>query len=170
MKKTLIYGYGNPGRQDDALGILLVEHMERWAKENGHDSMDFDSNYQLNIEDALAISEYDIVIFADASIEDISDFVLTRVEPSQKTEFTMHAMNPEFVLHLCQSLYNKFPETYLVHLKGYEFEFLGKLTQKAEKNLNAALLQLQHIFSSTDLSSEMIREKLSNQADSIKTN
>lgn len=168
MKKILIYGYGNPGRQDDALGILLVEHMECWAKENGLKSMDFDSNYQLNIEDALAISEYDFVIFADASIEDISDFVLTRVEPSQKTEFTMHAMNPEFVLHLCQSLYNKFPETYLLHLKGYEFDFLGELTKKAERNLNKALSRLQHIFSSTDLSSEMIKENLSNQTDSIK--
>ena len=62
MKKVLIYGYGNPGRQDDALGILLVEKMELWAKENGLGFIDFDSNYQLNIEDAMAISEYDIVI------------------------------------------------------------------------------------------------------------
>ena len=169
MKRVLIYGYGNPGRQDDALGILLVEHMESWAKKNGLKSMDFDSNYQLNIEDALVISEYDVVIFADASIEDIADFEVSEVNPSQKTEFTMHAMNPEFVLHLCQSLYGKYPNTYLVHIKGYEFEFLGELTEKADQNLNAALLHLQNIFSSTKVSLNRIKEELVYTANTIKT-
>ena len=147
MKKILIYGYGNPGRQDDALGVLLAEKLDLWAKENGLKSMEFDSNYQLNIEDALTISEYDTVIFADASIEDIPDFAVTRVEPCQKTEFTMHAMAPEFVLHLCQSLYSKFPNTFLLHIKGYEFEFLGELTKQARENLNDALLFLKNVFS-----------------------
>ena len=147
MKKVLIYGYGNPGRQDDALGVLLAEKLDLWAKEDGLKSMEFDSNYQLNIEDALTISEYDTVIFADASIEDIPDFAVTRVEPCQKTEFTMHAMAPEFVLHLCQSLYSKFPNTFLLHIKGYEFEFLGELTKQARENLNDALLFLKNVFS-----------------------
>ncbi|MCG8308251.1 MAG: hydrogenase maturation protease [Cytophagales bacterium] len=138
MKRILIYGYGNPGRQDDALGILLAEKLETWATENGRDSIDFDSNYQLNIEDALTISEYDTVIFADASIEDIPDFIVTEVRPSQKTEFTMHAMTPAFILHLCQSLYGKFPKTFLIHLKGYEFNFLERLTSRANQNLHAA--------------------------------
>ena len=147
MKKVLIYGYGNPGRQDDALGILLVEKMELWAKKNGLESIDFDSNYQLNIEDAMAISEYDIVIFADASIEDIDGFIITPVTACQKTEFTMHAMAPEFVLHLCQSLYNKFPDTYLVHLKGYEFEFEEGLTDRAQANLDMAFDMSIELFS-----------------------
>jgi len=25
MKKTLIYGYGNPGKTDDAIGIMLLK-------------------------------------------------------------------------------------------------------------------------------------------------
>ena len=29
MKKILIYGYGNPGRQDDGLGTMLVERLEQ---------------------------------------------------------------------------------------------------------------------------------------------
>jgi len=37
MKKTLIYGYGNPGRQDDAIGIMLVEKLEHWAGSEGYD-------------------------------------------------------------------------------------------------------------------------------------
>ena len=139
MKRILIYGYGNPGRQDDGLGILLVERLEAWCADHLSWSIDFDSNYQLNIEDALTISEYDMVLFADASVEDISTYSVTRVMPSEKTEFTMHAMSTEFVLHLCQNLYGKFPEVYLLHLKGYEFELQEGFTNNAEKNLSAAL-------------------------------
>lgn len=138
MKRILIYGYGNPGRQDDGLGVSLVERLEEWCAEYLPGIVDFDSNYQLNIEDALTISEYDMVVFADASVEDISSYTVTRVEPSAKTEFTMHAMSTEFVLHLCQTLYGKFPEVYLLHLKGYEFEMKMGMTQKAEENLKAA--------------------------------
>lgn len=147
MNKVLIFGYGNPGRQDDALGVLLADKMEAWAKKEGVNSIYFDSNYQLNIEDALTISEYDLVIFADASIEQIDNFILSRVEPSQKTEFTMHAMSPDFVLHLCQSLYNKFPATYLLHIKGVEFELKEGLTKKGEENLSLAYEFLVNAFS-----------------------
>ena len=138
MKKVLIFGYGNPGRQDDALGVMLADHMEKWAEEKGIKSIDFDTNYQLNIEDALTISEYDMVIFADASIEQITGFKLTKVIPSQKTEFTMHAMSPDFVLHLCQSLYDKYPSTYLLHIKGFEFEMKEILTTSGKENLSLA--------------------------------
>lgn len=147
MKKVLIFGYGNPGRQDDALGVLLADKMEQWAKENGANSIDFDTNYQLNIEDALTISEYDLVIFADASIEPIEHIKLSKVLPSQKTEFTMHAMSPDFVLHLCHSLYEKHPATYLLHIKGVEFELKEGLTKKGEKNLSLAYEFLVNAFS-----------------------
>lgn len=160
MKKVLIYGYGNPGRQDDALGVLLADQMDTWAKNNSQISIDFDSNYQLNIEDALTISEYDLVIFADASIEDISDFKITEVVPNQKTEFTMHAMSPEFVLHLCQSLYDKFPKTYLLHIKGYEFEFLGQPTAKASENLKLAMKFLSDLFSSSPIPIDLLDQHL----------
>ncbi|NJK85082.1 MAG: hypothetical protein HC906_03035 [Bacteroidales bacterium] len=30
----LIYGYGNPGRQDDGLGVLLCERLLKWVHEN----------------------------------------------------------------------------------------------------------------------------------------
>jgi len=138
LKKILIYGYGNPGRQDDALGVLLTTKMENWSKKHKLNIIQFDTNYQLNIEDALLISEYDMVIFADASIEEISHYTISRVIPNPKAEFSMHAISPEFVLYLCQKLYNKHPETYLLHLKGYEFEFLSQLTQKAKNNLEMA--------------------------------
>jgi len=64
--QILIYGFGNPGREDDGLGIELARRLEDWSKKSGLPGITFDSNYQLNIEDAEVISEKDLVIFADA--------------------------------------------------------------------------------------------------------
>ncbi len=168
MKKVLIYGYGNPGRQDDALGVLLAERMESWAKMNNLNSIDFDSNYQLNIEDALTISEYDFVIFADASMEDIGDYTITQVEPSEKTEFTMHAMSPDFILHLCHSLYHKFPKTYLIHIKGYEFNLLEQLTNTAKENLMKAVFFLTYAFSNSVFPDELLDQHVLECMETIK--
>jgi len=137
--RILIYGYGNPGRQDDGLGVMLSEDIEKWSALNGLTSIQTDSNYQLNLEDAAGISGYDIVIFADASGEDINDILVDELKPSAAVEFTMHAVSPAFILHLCTQVYGHAPEAYLMHIKGYEWEFMAEMTGNARKNLEIAI-------------------------------
>ncbi len=152
-KNILIYAYGNPGRQDDGLGNCFVDKLEPWLKEKGLSNVALDSNFQLNIEDADNIRDKDIVVFVDASIEDIKNFQLDVVEPSEgRSEFTMHAASPAYVLALCIKLYNKHPETYLLQIKGYEWEFEEGLTEKAAENLELALS-----FIKTRLSSDRFK-------------
>ena len=140
-KRILIYAYGNPGRQDDGLGNCFVEALEPWLAEKGlKQQVRTESNYQLNIEDADAIAGQDIAVFVDASIENIEDIHFGPVEASEgKSEFTMHAASPAYVLALCQKIYNKFPETHLLQIRGYEWEFKEGLSAQAEKNLSLAL-------------------------------
>jgi len=138
--KLLLYGYGNPGRQDDGLGIKLIEQIEQWIKDKNVKNIEVDSNYQLNIEDAEIISRKDIVIFVDATLEQIENIKFTKVEPADASiEFTMHAVSPAFVLDLCNKIYNKNPQTYLLHIKGYKWEFIEEITEEANKNLLNAI-------------------------------
>ena len=138
--KILLFGYGNPGREDDGLGNAFIELIEPWIKQHELSNIEVDSNYQLNIEDSETISGKDIVVFIDATIEPIDDVILTSVDPSEaKIEFTMHAVSPSFILDLCNKLYNKNPETYVLRIKGYEWEFKEGLTKKAHNNLLKAL-------------------------------
>jgi len=139
MKKTLIYGYGNAGRQDDGLGERFIKLMDEWIARENIQNLFTDCNYQLNIEDSATISEYDTVIFVDASVADIEDYKMEKVVPNDATiEFTMHAVSVSYVLDLCKKIYNKQPETYVLHIKAYEFEFIEEMTPKAERNLLAA--------------------------------
>nr|NQU90498.1 hydrogenase maturation protease [Bacteroidota bacterium] len=137
--QILIYGYGNPGREDDGLGNRFVEMAEAWAKSEGLANIQFDSNYQLNIEDAAEIEPKDIVIFVDASTEEIDDFILTEITPSSKVEFSMHSVSASYVVQLCNDIYKKSPKSFLLHLKGYQWEFLEGLSARASENLEKAL-------------------------------
>ena len=137
--QILVYGYGNPGRQDDGLGNELVRLLEAWVNAEGLDNITFDSNYQLNIEDADAIAQNDLVIFVDASEEDIEDFCLSSVDGKGKLSFTTHAASPSYIVKLCQELFQKTPRVYLLHIKGYEWAFKEGLSSQAEDNLTKAL-------------------------------
>jgi hydrogenase maturation protease len=134
----LIYGYGNPGRQDDGLGVSLSERFGKWIKEENLSSIKVECNYQLNIEDAAEIADKDLVVFVDASKEEINDFLFTRVKPSAEAEYTTHAVSPSYICYLCNIIYDKAPDVYLLHVKGYKWDFLEEMTDKAKHNLSRA--------------------------------
>lgn len=144
--KILLYAYGNPGRQDDGLGNVFIEEMKKWVKQNNLEGFSFDSNYQLNIEDALEISKHDVVVFIDASTEDIEDFCMSKVDATAKVTFTTHAASPGYVVDLCKQLYKKSPPTYLLHIKGYDWGLAEGLSDKANENLEKAVSYLENML------------------------
>lgn len=155
LSRILLYAYGNGGRGDDGLANALVEKIQPWLSERQFSFITTKSSIQLNVEDAEEISRFDIVVFIDASKKDIDDFVFTKVQPQHQSTFTTHAIFPSAVLHLCGELYGKQPETYLLHIKGYDWELHEGLSEQAEKNLWRAFhffrLQLQEWLSVSEL-------------------
>jgi len=129
-----IYGFGNPGRQDDGMGPAIIEKLE---SENVPGIIT-DSNYQMNIEDAHNISQSDMVVFIDASLDADEPFSFNRIEPSAEITFTTHTMSPESVLALCKDLYDKDMEAYVMAIKGYEWEFIEGFSERASYNFNKA--------------------------------
>lgn len=148
MAKILVYGYGNPGRQDDGLGAALVQQLENWLLMHPEIEVDTDCNYQLNIEDAAAIADRDLVIFVDASTDEtIPAFRMTPVNPSDaRVEFTMHAVSPAFVLDLCRKIQGSCPETWLLQIRGYTWDFEERLSAEAQHNLALALVHLKEFL------------------------
>lgn len=133
--RTLVIGIGNPGRQDDGLGPALAELLEAARLEG----VTFDSNYQLNVEDALACSEHETVIFADASETAEAPFAFTELEPAREIAFTTHELSPGAVLALCEELYGRRPKGWVLALRGYAWDLGEGLSPQAEINLSAAL-------------------------------
>ncbi len=150
--KFLLYGYGNPGRQDDGLGIALVDLVEQ-KRMHG---VDCDRNYQLNIEDALKIADYEAVIFVDASLDARSPYEFSRIAGSHEIAFTTHAMSAQSIIALCEELYNKSPRAYMLAIRGYEWEAAEGLSPQAASNLEKAYELVSMLLSK--LSSEALEE------------
>jgi len=137
--KILIFGYGNPGRQDDGLGIFFVEELEKWAKLNNLTNITFDSDYQINAETAYDMSLHDRVVFVDASKHGKEPFEISDIGAADTISFSTHAMSPGSVVSLCAELYNKNPAAQLLAIRGYEWEVNENMTGQAGKNLMEAL-------------------------------
>lgn len=137
-RRILVYGYGNPGRQDDGLGPALADRIEA-GKPAG---VSVDAAYQLAIEDAADIAGYDVVVFVDADMEGPEPYSMRRLEPSASITFTSHLIGPESVLALCGQMYGKTPECWLLGIRGHAYDFGEELTEKARENLEEAFAYL----------------------------
>lgn len=139
-KKILVIGIGNPSREDDRLGVVFAEKMQNWVDTEGFSNITIKKDTQINLEDASDMAEHDIVLYVDATEKPLQDFVLTSVSAEAGTaDYTSHENSPGIILHLCRTLYNKCPEVYVLHIKGYEWNFCEEVTPKAGENLRKAL-------------------------------
>jgi hydrogenase maturation protease len=133
----LVIGYGNPGRLDDGLGPAFAEQIQALQLPD----VSVESNYQLNIEDAELISNYDIVVFADASVDanEPFDFEPMHSKPPV-VGFSSHSITAESLLGLAGELFNATPQAYAMAIRGYDFnEFGESLSDTATGNLAGAV-------------------------------
>lgn len=135
-KTVLVYGYGNPGRLDDGLGPAVAEAIDTRALPG----VATDANYQLSVEDAAAVAEHDVVVFADAAERGPEPFFFCRIAPVKQTSFSSHSVRPEAVLGLARDLMNGATEGWVLGIRGYEFNEFGEgLSPAATRNLTEAV-------------------------------
>lgn len=132
--RVLVLGYGNPGRQDDGLGPAAAAEIAKldWPGVTACD------NYQLVIENAVEIAGHDVVWFVDAARSGAEPCEVRRLSPAPDIAFS-HLVKPEALLAIAKLYYGKSPKAYLVGIRGYEFEFLEGLTDRANANLAQAV-------------------------------
>ena len=135
-KRILLIGIGNNGRADDGLGWKFADEYDEAT------FIDVEHRYQLQVEDAELISQYNLVIFVDASHEQVfkKGYSFRRVRPSQKTTFTTHKLSAEAVLWLALDLYSANPQSYMLAINGKDWDLKQGLSEVATQNLKRALL------------------------------
>ena len=118
----LLIGIGNSGRGDDGLGWAFVEAIEQKGNFRGRTVL----RYQLQVEDADLISQYDQVIFVDAHQGDLErGFSFKKCAAEKEFSFTTHHLAPETIVFLCQELYQKKPNVLGLIINGRLVFFKG---------------------------------------------
>jgi len=136
MKKLLIFGYGNPGRGDDAIGALFVEHISRWKRED----LSCLSDMQLLVEHVTDLRAYNEVIVVDADVACAEPFEFLPIAALKDESYTSHTLTPAGLLYVYQQVYHRdSPAAFLLRIRGYNFDLSDGLSTKAAGNLNAAI-------------------------------
>ena len=131
-ENVLIFGVGNTGRQDDGLGWLFLDYLERLNL-----NFRIEYRYQLQIEDAELLSHYNTVLFIDATKEKTEKgYSFKECNASENYSFSTHALKPETILFLTNSIYKKFPKAFVLGIEGYTWELEIGLSKVAKQNLS----------------------------------
>ncbi len=88
---------------------------------------------------AEKIIKYDIVIFADASINTKSVFVYKiNLDKINTTNHLSHHLNIENVLLYAKKFSYRVPDCFVICIGGYNFEYIQEISDFAKSNLKLA--------------------------------
>jgi hydrogenase maturation protease len=134
-KKTLLIGIGNYARSDDALGWKFLDEFSSMEEQ-----YDFEYRYQLQIEDADLVSQYDRVVFIDAAHQQLENgYSFYACNPAPASTFTSHKLSPEAVLWLSGELFGDPPKGYVMAIGGINWKLHIGLSNKAKQNFKKAV-------------------------------
>jgi len=135
MPRILLFGYGNPGCGDDALGPELVARIARLQL----DYVECQNDMQLQVEHVTDLADCARVLFVDADMSCDPPYELTEISAARDGSYTSHAMHPAALLYAYRQVYgNDAPPAFLLRVRGYDFELGDALTEPASVNLAAA--------------------------------
>jgi len=136
MAKLLLFGYGNPGCGDDALGPELVARIAKMRLAD----VECQNDMQLQVEHVTDLAGCDQVLFVDADMSCSEPFEFSEIRPEKDSSYTSHAMNPTALLHAYRQVYgmDALP-AFLLRIRGYDFGLGDPMTDNASDNLEAAI-------------------------------
>lgn len=134
-RPALLIGYGNPGRGDDGLGPAFVQRIA----ERKLPGLSVKIDYQLMVDHAWMISQYELVIFADAVLKGDAPFAFNELTNCAPRNMGSHSVTPEAAVMLSQLLFHTAPRAFVLGISGDRFGAIEEgLSDPAFRNLDLA--------------------------------
>lgn len=161
MAKLLLFGYGNPGRGDDALGPELIDRIAQLHLVG----VECQNDMQLQVEHVTDLSVCDRVLFIDADMSCAEPCDFSEILAEKDGSYTSHAMSPAALIYAYRQVYGKnAPPAFLLRIRGYNFALGDPLSGQAAANLDAATRLVRELCGDTSLQRW---RHLANKGDSV---
>ena len=130
---TLIIGYGNPLRGDDAVGQMAAEQLRETVADP---EVEILAVHQLTPELMEPISRARRVVFIDAAVgPEPGKIAERRIEANSGSRAFTHETTPEGLLAGARLLFGSSPEATMITITGDTFELGGGLSEAARAAL-----------------------------------
>lgn len=144
----LIFAIGNESRGDDALAPLLLRDLASWLPAEGLSvQVELLEDFQLQIEHAADLVGRGLVLFMDAGMDTPAPYSFSRIYPDDGHTLFSHAIAPQAVLATYVLVYKESPPpSFLLCLRGEQFELGAALSPAAKNRLEAAMDFMQSLL------------------------
>ena len=143
----LIIAVGNESRGDDALGPLLLRQLNEFTNP---EQIDLLEDFQLQVEHAADLIDRDLVLFIDAGMDTPAPYSFRRIQPEDGRTLYSHALSPQAVLTTYVQVYQENPPpSFVLCVRGEQFELGAGLTRQAGHHLESSLKFLQQLLQQT---------------------
>ncbi len=130
MAGTLIIGYGNMLRGDDAIGCRAAYQLEQLFRDDP--GVKVIASQQLTPEMADDVAESDFVVFLDAATGEVPGALRrTRIVAQRGPSGFTHQLTPSSLLSAAEQLYGDAPEAISITLAGWCFDISNQLSPAA---------------------------------------
>lgn len=144
MPRTLIVGYGNSLRSDDAFGPHAAAYLSSRIKGPNVEVL---TRHQLTPELAEVASHFDLVIFLDAAADlPPGELRCERITRSAQAPSFSHSLSPSALLASTAELYAKSPEAYCISVGGASFAEGESLSTAVQAAFGPLLEQVQSLI------------------------
>lgn len=146
---VLVFAYGNSSRGDDALAPLLLKKIQQSEAELlSSEQINVLQDFQMQVEHVVDMQGCQMALLIDADQSQSSAIRFFKVEEETSSSYTTHGMAPGQLLAVYRRMYQSpAPATFMLAIRGYDFELGKPLTPQAEENLDMAkafLVRLLH--------------------------
>ncbi len=136
----LVLGWGNPSRGDDALGPEFIARASALPVPPGAPTVEWLTDFQLQIEHALDLAGRSRVLFIDASVSCAAPFQVDVLRSAPDRAPASHALSPQAVMQVFEQLNGcAAPHCTLLAIRGRSFELGAAMGADAQANLEQAL-------------------------------
>lgn len=146
--RLVIFGFGNPGRGDDVLGLALLRRLASEPEvQTARVRCRLIEAIQLQIEHALDLIDHDLALFVDASMAGRAPYAFRRLYARRDVTYTSHVMSPAALLQVYETICRRCsaPPAYQLTIRGEHFELDGPLSEHAVRHLDAAHRFVTHL-------------------------
>jgi hydrogenase maturation protease len=133
--RALIIGYGNPYRRDDGVALVVINSLRQRIglhalepDEDGLDNLGYPVDtimlHQLLPELVPVAANYEKLIFVDAHTSTLPEHVkVIEIHEMYGFQAVTHHLSPQMLLALVKDIAGRVPESYLVSIRGEDFDF-----------------------------------------------
>lgn len=161
MARTIVIGYGNSLRGDDAVGCIAADRIAQL----GYVGVSVVSCHQLVPELAAELSQFDCAIFIDASVQESPGVLSVRqLDVSHESPAPLsHHIDPASLLNCAAHIYGRAPEAFLVTVGSDSFEFMADLSEPVKARMPELIETVTAIINSKRIHRQSTYEEMTHE-------